>query len=256
VRVGDRRAGGDGAVDDGVPVRRDMPGAEHMPSGIRNDRRWGFSTSGSASLPRHTITHIDSPCHIFWDGMMYNGRSHSLVDAATGSAWAAVTAAANGIITRGVLLDIAGSACAVVGTRAGCFPDDLEEAERRQGVRCDPAMRYSCDWLWPVRHEGGEASVFTQTGWHASCLPWLHERGVALIGADTPQEVQPSGYDDVLMPVHAVSLAAMVCGCSTTATWRCARRRLPSSASGTSLAVGRSRFAGTSGSPVNPIATF
>ena len=38
---------------------------------------------------------------------MYNGRSHSFVDAATGSAWAAVTAAANGIITRGVLLDIA-----------------------------------------------------------------------------------------------------------------------------------------------------
>jgi hypothetical protein len=34
----------------------------------------------------NTITHIDSPCHIFWDGTMYNGRSRSLVDAATGSA--------------------------------------------------------------------------------------------------------------------------------------------------------------------------
>ena len=69
----------------------------------------------------------------------------------TGSAWAAVTAAANGIITRGVLLDIA-----------------------------------------KVRD-----------------VPWLHDREVALIGADTPQDVQPSGYEDVLMPVHAVSLVAM-----------------------------------------------
>jgi kynurenine formamidase len=37
-----------------------------------------------------------------------------------------------------------------------------------------------------VRHEAREASGFTQAGWHASCLPWLHEREVALIGADTP----------------------------------------------------------------------
>jgi hypothetical protein len=44
-----------------------------------------------------------------------------------------------------------------------------------------------------VRHEAREASGFTQAGWHASCLPWLHEREVALIGADAPQDVQPSG---------------------------------------------------------------
>jgi len=30
----------------------------------------------------NTVTHVDSPCHIFWDGAMYNGRSHALVDTA------------------------------------------------------------------------------------------------------------------------------------------------------------------------------
>src|SRR4029450_1617142 len=76
---------------------------------------------------------------IFWDGTMYNGRSHSLVDAATGSAWAAVTAAANGIITRGVLLDIARVRDVPwLEPGQGVFPDDLEEAERRQGVRVRP----------------------------------------------------------------------------------------------------------------------
>src|SRR5204862_4294700 len=84
----------------------------------------------------NTLTHVDSPCHIFWDGTMYNGRSHSLVDAATGSAWAAVTAAANGIITRGVLLDVARvRGVPWLEPGQGVFPDDLEEAERRQGVR-------------------------------------------------------------------------------------------------------------------------
>jgi len=73
------------------------------------------------------------------------------------------------------------------------FPDDLEEAERRQGVRVRPGDRYSCDWLWPRPAEGGEASVFTQDRLHASCLPWLHERGVALIGADTPRRFSRRG---------------------------------------------------------------
>ena len=92
----------------------------------------------------------------------------------------------------------------------GVFPDDLEEAERRQGVRVrsgDAVLLRT--GYGRARHEAGEASGFTQAGWHASCLPWLHERDVALIGADTPQDVQPSGYEDVLMPVHAVSLVAM-----------------------------------------------
>jgi hypothetical protein len=52
------------------------------------------------------------------------------------------------------------------------FPDDLEEAARRRGVRVR-----SGDAVLPrtgyggVRHKAGEASGFTQAGWHASCLP-------------------------------------------------------------------------------------
>ncbi|MFC5821295.1 cyclase family protein [Nonomuraea harbinensis] len=132
-------------------------------------------------------------------------------DTATGSAWAAVTAAANGIVTRGVLLDVASARDVPwLEPGQGVFPDDLEEAERRQGVRVrsgDAVLLRT--GYGRVRHETGPVSGFTQAGWHASCLPWLHEREVALIGADTQQDVLPSGYEGVLMPVHAVSLVAM-----------------------------------------------
>jgi len=108
-----------------------------------------------------------------------------------------------------------------------------------------------------ARHEGGAATGFEQAGWHASCLPWLHEREVALIGADTPQDVQPSGYDEVLMPVHAVSLVAMglwlLDNCDLEA---CAATAVELGQWDFQLAVAPVRFAGTSGSPVNPIATF
>ncbi|SDT43571.1 cyclase family protein [Microlunatus soli] len=242
------------------PRAADMPGAEAMPAAFQNDRRWGFSNEHLGIMFHgNTITHLDSPCHIFWDDTMYNGRPHSLVDAATGSAWAAVTAAASGIVTRGVLLDVAAVRDSPwLEPGDGVYPEDLEEAERRQGVRVrsgDAVLLRT--GRGRVRHEGGEAGGMVQAGWHASCLPWLHEREVALIGADTPQDVQPSGYDDILMPVHAVSLVAMglwlLDNCDLEL---CARTAAALGQWEFQLAVAPVRFAGISGSPVNPIATF
>ncbi|MET8994148.1 cyclase family protein [Amycolatopsis sp. NPDC004169] len=243
------------------PCFAEMPGAENMPlPGFRNDRHWGYSNERLGILFHgNTITHVDSPCHIFWDGKMYNGRSHALVGAETGAAWGAVTAAADGIVTRGVLLDIA----KVRGVPSlqpgdGVFPGDLEEAERRQGVRVrsgDAVLLRT--GYGRVRHEAGPSGGVTQAGWHASCLPWLHERGVALIGADTPTDVQPSGYDDLAMPVHTVGLVAMglwlLDNCDLEA---CAATAAELGQWDFQLAVAPVRFAGTSGSPVNPIATF
>jgi kynurenine formamidase len=242
------------------PCAAEMPGAEHMPAAFQQDRSWGFSNERLGFMFHgNTITHLDSPCHIFWDGRMYNGRPHSLVDAETGSAWAAVTAAADGIVTRGVLLDVAKVRDVPwLEPGEGVVPEDLEAAERRQGVRVQPGDAVLLRTGYGrFRHESGPSGGFTQTGWHASCLPWLHERQVALIGADTPQEVQPSGFDDVLMPVHAVGLVAMglwlLDNCDLEA---CAATAAELGQWDFQLAVAPVRLAGTSGSPVNPIATF
>jgi kynurenine formamidase len=232
------------------PYTVDMPGAENMPERFHQDRRWGHSSERlGLTFHGNTVTHVDSPCHVFWDGKMYNGRPHSMVDAATGSAFAAVTAAANGIVTRGVLMDIA----RIRDVPSGVFPEDLEEAERRQGVRVRPGDVV----LLRTGHDPHEARGFSQAGWHASCLPWLHERGVALIGADSPQDVLPSGYDNVLMPIHSVGLVAMglwlMDNCDLGA---CASTAAELGQWDFQLAIAPLRLAGTTGSPVNPIATF
>nr|WP_255643330.1 cyclase family protein [Actinoplanes polyasparticus] len=242
------------------PCAADMPGAENMPPAFHADRHWGFSSERlGITFHGNTLTHLDSPCHIFWDGRMYNGRSHELVEAATGSAWGAVTAAANGIVTRGVLLDIARVRDVPwLEPGQGVFPGDLDEAERRQGVQVRPGDAVLLRTGHArARREARDTAGFTQPGWHASCLPWLRERDVALIGADSPQEVQPSGYDDVLMPVHAVSLVAMglwlLDNCDLEA---CAATAAELAQWDFQLALAPLRLAGTSGSPVNPIATF
>jgi kynurenine formamidase len=40
-------------------------------------------------------------------------------------------------------------------------------------------------------------------------MPWLHERGVAVLGCDGVSDVIPSGCVSVRLPVHVCTLVAM-----------------------------------------------
>lgn len=55
----------------------------------------------------YTITHLDSLSHFSWKGKMYNNRSCNLVSISQGSKKNSIESLKNGILTRGVLLDIA-----------------------------------------------------------------------------------------------------------------------------------------------------
>ena len=167
------------------------------------------------------------------------------------------------MVTRGVLLDVA-AARGVDWMEAGdaVFPEDLEAAEARQGVRVEPADAVLLRTGYGrFRHETGHAwtdtSGMTQAGWHASCMPWLHERSVSYIGCDTAQDAEPTGYDGIFMPVHTIGLVAMglwlLDNCDLEA---CADTAERLGQWDFQLAVAPLRFAGTSGSPVNPIALF
>jgi kynurenine formamidase len=46
-------------------------------------------------------------------------------------------------------------------------------------------------------------------GLDASCLAWLHEREVAVLGSDGISDVWPSRIAGVPMPIHTVAIVAM-----------------------------------------------
>src|SRR6185295_13976055 len=82
------------------------------------------------------ITHIDALSHVFWDRKSYNGKPAELVNCMFGATNLAVTGLANGIFTRGVLVDVAASrGVDWLAPGEGVFPADLEAAEKRQGIR-------------------------------------------------------------------------------------------------------------------------
>ena len=157
-------------------------------------------------------THLDALCHQFWAGRMYNGRPSSLISSAGKAAFGAVDGPRDGIVTRGVLLDLA-QLRDVLWYEPGeaAYVEDLEAAERRQGVRVEEgdALLVRFGWtkrrnvLGPVPRDGGRA------GLHASCLPWLRERDVAILACDSAQEVRPTGYDGMFGPIHSVGQVAM-----------------------------------------------
>ena len=180
------------------------PGATHVAGGSGDF--FGIAPHG------YTITHMDALSHMFWEGYMYNGKPAKLVTARGAGAGSIEVPAERGVVSRGVLLDIArlkGVKWLENGTPV--MPEDLEAAERAQNVRVE-----SGDILFVrtghYRHrleEGAEAvPAASRPGLQAACMPWLHERGVAVIGGEGP-EVTPSGYELNRLPVHQIGIIAM-----------------------------------------------
>ena len=209
----------------------------------------------------NTITHLDSLSHVFYESKMYNGRPAHLVSTRHGATAESIELLQNGVVARGVLLDIPrvrGVPWLEPGD--GVMREDLEAAEEAQGVHVEAgdALLIRTGQLrrrielgpWDIATEGG-------TGPYVSCLPFCHERSVALVGSDTNNSLPHRGYHQLGNPFHQIGLVAMglwlldnanledlVRACEERSRWDFL------------LTIAPLRIEGGTGSPVNPIAMF
>jgi kynurenine formamidase len=157
-------------------------------------------------------THLDALCHVFWRNKMYNGFDAAEVRA-DGAHRCGVEVMRDGVMTRGVLLDIP----AVRGVRwlepgDPILPDELDAAQKlhrvevRDGdmlfVRTGRTLKRRTEGPWDIMRQG-------MAGLDASCLPWLFEHKIAILGSDGISDVAPSGYRETPFPIHAVAIVAM-----------------------------------------------
>jgi kynurenine formamidase len=156
-------------------------------------------------------THLDALCHIFHEGKMYNGYPQAQVTSA-GALKNAITSGENGVVSRGVLLDVpAAKSLDYLEPGDQIHPADLEAAEQCQGVRVeegDILLVRTGRWLRKQK-VGAWNGRQTLAGLYADCLPWLHERRVAVLGCDGVSDVSPSGVDRFGMPIHVGAIAMM-----------------------------------------------
>jgi kynurenine formamidase len=204
-----------------------------------------------------THSHLDAFCHVSWEGSLYNGRPADSVSA-DGAAVETVEVLKDGLVGRGVLLDIP-RARGVKWLEPGdsVLLSDLEEAERNQAVtvgegdvllvRVGHATRLDEHGPWDVAN--------SKAGLHPSCAEFLSERRVAALGSDGNNDTAPGMTEGVGFPIHVLTLTAMgvhlldylhlddlarLCE-------QAGRREF-------FFAAGPLRIAGGTGSPLNPIA--
>lgn len=205
-----------------------------------------------------TVTHVDALSHFFWDDRMYNGRSAQLVSTRGGATVGSVEPMRDGIVTRGVLLDVA----ALLGKPYmsegdAIHPELLEACEREHGVEIGEGDALLLRTGWAQRRiELGPYPIRKhRPGLHASTLPWLRDRGVAVIAADAAHDVIPSGYEVMPMPVHTVGIVAMglclIDNCEFEALAEVCRRLKRWELM---FAIAPLRFLGATASPVTPLA--
>jgi kynurenine formamidase len=208
------------------------------------------------------MTHIDALSHMFWDAKMYNGRSAQNVTTTSGASELGVETIRSGIVTRGVLLDVAAArGVNWLEPGDGAFPEDLEAAEKAQGTRVEPGDALLLSTGFSAYRRQNTDKVGFDVGWpgfQAACLPWLHERQVAVISTDGNNECIPNGYTDVLRhPIHSIGIVAM-------GLWLVDNANLESLVD-TCRAQNRYTFLyvvtpvpieGATGGPVNPVAIF
>lgn len=208
------------------------------------------------------FTHLDANCHILYNGQMYNGQSAALVTAREGAKAGAIGLVHMGVVTRGVLLDIPrarGVKWLEPGKDHQIFPEDLDAAEQAQKVRVEQGDALLIrTGHWRRRKELGAWPLAQgRAGLHGACLPWLRERGVAMLGSDSANDAVPSGYEAYIQPVHQIgipilglwlmdngNLEELAAACEQRSRWQFMFMLAPL------------RVETGTGSPVNPLAIF
>jgi kynurenine formamidase len=210
-------------------------------------------------------THVDALCHISYDGLTYNGRPAGEVLPSNGATCQDIAAYHQGVVGRGVLLDIPrhrgvkwlepGEAV----TRA-----ELEACVQAQGVELGEGDIFvfrtghhrrrlelgPWDNGMPPTGEG-------KAGLHVDTIPWMHELRLAAFLPDGDGETVPSVVDGISYPIHPLQVVAMGMLVSDSLQFEDLALACEQEGRFEFMVVGLPlRLPGATGSPWNPIAIF
>ncbi|MBU2305275.1 MAG: cyclase family protein [Alphaproteobacteria bacterium] len=202
-------------------------------------------------------SHMDALCHVFAQGRMYNGHPATDVKS-TGARRNTVMVAKDGIVGRGVLLDVPRTqGVAFVDPDHMVTVDELIAAEQAAGLSVGKGDLLMIRLGRDVRRATHDDQIVP--GLDPRVVGWLHERQVAVLGGDGVHDPIPSGvvHRDWAMPIHMLGLVAMglhlldnldleplATTCAELGRWEF------------QLVAAPLRIEGGTGSPLNPIAIF
>jgi kynurenine formamidase len=206
-----------------------------------------------------THSHCDAAGHVAFEGCLYNATPASAVTS-QGTAAGAIELLKDGLIGRGVLLDIPRlRRVAWLEPGQHVFREDLEAAERAQGVTVSEGdiLLVRVGHTRRLAELGSWDTSAAKAGLHPDAMPLLAERHVAALGSDSNSDTAPSSTEGVAFPIHVLALNAMGVHLLDYLQLEDLGRACDAVGRWTFLfAAAPLRIAGGTGSPVNPIAVL
>lgn len=249
-----------------VSLAREFPvtPAPNNPNPAQHYLRWsGRGGSGGVtdyygiSYHGYAATHIDALCHVWDEGGMWGGREPREVLTTGGTRWGGVENWAEGIVTRAVLLDVPrfrGEPSVTLEKPVHGW--ELEDIAKAQGVAVEPGdalLVYSGREVFhkanPDWRGGG-----TSPGLHASCLPFVRDHDVSVLGWDM-MDANPNEYG-IAWTMHGALFAYGVALLDNALLEPLAAACAEEGRYEMLLTIAPLRVVGGTGSPVNPIAMF
>jgi len=203
------------------------------------------------------VTHEDALCHYTYDDHVYNNRPLN-----TKACIPDITNLKNGIVTRGILIDIPRlKGVPYLEPETPVFVKDVEAWEKMAGVKVsagDAIILRTGRWARRAK-VGPWDNIKSASGFDVTVGPWVKARDVALASGDTTVEIHnvPPVVEGQLTPLHTLFITglgmpiiddmdpeALAETCARLHRWEFM------------LVVAPLRIPGGTGGPVNPIAIF
>jgi kynurenine formamidase len=156
-------------------------------------------------------SHLDALCHVIYDGELYNGVPADTITR-DGATALSVDVAHDGIVGRGVLLDIP----RLRGV-PWLEPGDKVTADEVLAAEGDEHLSIGQGdiLLLRVGHRRRRAELGpwnaaeARAGLDPAALELLADRGVAVLGSDGNNDTAPSAAASVAFPVHVLAIQAL-----------------------------------------------
>jgi kynurenine formamidase len=201
-----------------------------------------------------TFTHVDTLCHISYDGQLYNGRAFEPSLSNAGAAWGALDPWFDGITSRGVLLDVAaGRPEGYVTLGNPVTPHDLDAAAARAGLKVEAGDVVVVRSGRALYEASQPYSSGPRPGLHIACITWLRQHDVSAIAWDMHDE-RPTGYQGFEFGVHLAIPLLGLCLIDNTYPERLVTACAEEGRYEFLFTAMPLRLVGGTGCPVNPVA--
>ena len=196
-------------VDNPEPADHEMTMLPDGGAGTRGER---FAKDYiGADYHNEGHSHVDALCHVAYDGLLYGGVPDTEVTP-EGAAADAIDLLRDGLVGRGVLLDIPGVR-GVHWLEPGehVLPDDLVAAERAQvvDVGAGDILLVRTGHARRLAELGPWDTAASKAGLHPSAARYLADRRVAALGSDGNSDTAPSTVEGVPFPIHVLAINAL-----------------------------------------------